>query len=130
MNLTVENSLVAWLRSLDAFEGLAIHPGQSNDEIPGDQPAIVVACESTETVGGNLYRSTVNILLTTPAMLEIEQHRTLADALRAAVYAPTGMAEAFDPAVLHGAVLLSFAESQSNERWVNTAQLVVGFTAI
>jgi len=130
MNLAIEAALASWLRSLDPFEGLAIHTGQTNEEIPGDASALVVACDTIEAVGGQLHRATASILLTTPAVLDIEHHTTLAAALRTAVYSPTALDAAFAPAVLHGAVLLSYSETQASDRWLTTAQLVLGISGI
>jgi hypothetical protein len=131
MNLIVEESLRAWLRDLPEFDGLAIHLGQSNDEIPGDQPALVCACERVEPVTLALSKAFPTLLLSTPSMLDLEQHRALVDHLRAAVYDPTDLAAAF-PSDFHlaGAILTDFSESQTDSRWLCTATLTLGIAAI
>jgi hypothetical protein len=131
MTLVVEQSLQSWLRASEDFEGLAIHTGQSNEEIPGDQPAIVCACERVEPVTTALHKATVVIVLSTPSMLDLDQHRALVDHLRAAVYEPAPLSDAF-PESLHlaGAVLTDFSESQADNRWLCTAALTLGLAAI
>lgn len=131
MNLIVEESLRAWLRDVPEFDGLAVHLGQSNDEIPGDQPALVCACERIEPVTLALHRASATLLLSTPSHLDLEQHRALVDHLRAAVYDPADLPAAFPGDVqLAGAVLTDFAESQTDSRWLCTATLTLGLAAI
>lgn len=131
MNLLIEESLQSWLRSLEAFDGLAIHTGQSSEEIPRDQPALIAACESVEMVGGPYHTARAVILLSTPSHLDIEQHRELVASLRANLTEPTGLAEAFaESAQLAGAVLNSFTESQADARWLCQAQLNLGLVAL
>ena len=132
MNLTVEQSLADWLRGLAAFDGIAIHTGQSNSEIPGDAPSIIAACESVEALTIAHHKATAAILLSTPSTLDLDQHRQLVESLRASLYALTpAFAAAFAPAAtLLGADLQSFAESQSDDRWLCTAQLTLGLAAI
>ena len=88
MNLAVEQSLTNWLRSLEAFDGIPVHTGQSSDEIPGDTPAIICAAESVEAMSTVLHKATASIVLATPSTLDLDQHRQLVDSLRAALYAP------------------------------------------
>lgn len=127
MNLLIEESLQSWLRSLEAFDGLAVHTGQSNDEIPGDQPVLIVGCDQVELIGGPYHTATATILLSTPSHLDLDQHRSLVTALRQVLTSPSGMEDAFpSSATLAGAVLNSFSESQSDSRWTCTAQLGLG----
>ena len=131
MNLSVEQSLASWLQNLPAFDGIAIHTGQSSDEIPGDAPAIICAAESVEAMSTVLHKATASIVLATPSTLDLDQHRQLVDSLRTALYAPAGISDAFAPtATLLGADLQTFAESQTEDRWVCTAQLTLGLAAI
>ena len=133
MNLLIEESLQSWLRSLEAFDGLAVHTGQSNDEIPGDQPVLIVGCDQVELVGGPYHKASATILLSTPSHLDLDQHRALVTALRQILKSSssTGMAESFTPsATLAGAVLNSFSESQSDARWVCTASITLGVVEI
>ena len=133
MNLLIESSLQSWLRSLEAFDGLAIHTGQSNDEIPNDQPALIVGCDQVELIGGPYHKASVTILLSTPSHLDLDQHRALVASLRQILKSSssTGMAESFQPtATLAGAVLNSFSESQSDARWVCTASITLGVVEI
>ena len=131
MTLLLESALASWLRTIPELEGLAIHTGQSNEEIPGDQPALIAACGQIEAVGTTLHKASVTILLSTPAHLELDQHRTLASALRAAVYNPTGLADGMpEDITLAGASLITWQESQADQRWACTANLLLGVAQI
>lgn len=131
MNLAIEQSLADWIRGLPAFDGIAVHTGQSNAEIPGDAPSIIAACESVEAMSTTLHKATAAILLSTPSTQDLDQHRQLVDGLRSALYAATALADAFAPAAtLLGADLQSFTESQTEDRWLCTAQLTLGLAAI
>jgi len=130
MNLVVEQSLADWLRGLDAFDGIAIHTGQSNAEIPGDAPSIICACESCDIVAGALYRATGAILLSTPSTLDLDQHRQLVTALRTALKSLADLTPYFTEAALAGVVLANLTESQSSDRWLATANLILGLAEI
>jgi len=130
VNLAVEQSLASWLQNLPAFDGIAIHTGQSNAEIPGDAPSIIAACESCEIVAGALYRATAAILLSTPSTLDLDQHRQLTTALRTALKSLSGLSPFFTEAALAGVVLTSLTESQSSDRWLCTANLTLGLAEI
>lgn len=126
MNIPVETSLAAWLRSLDAFDGIPVHTGQSADTIPQDQPVLFAACENVEIIGGTLSRATASIVLATPSHLEIDQHQQLTSALRTALRNLPSLATQFEGIAFAGAVLTGLTESQSDSRWICTATLVLG----
>ena len=131
MNIPVETSLAAWLRSLDAFDGIPVHTGQSAETIPQDQSVLLAGCESTEAVARGFYKATASIVLVTPAVLEnsLEAHTALAESLRSSLLAATDLADAFAPALtLAGADLRSVDDSQSDGRWVTTTALSFAFT--
>jgi hypothetical protein len=130
MNLAVEQSLATWLQNLPSFDGIAIHTGQSNEEIPADQPAVIVGCENVDPVGGPYHIATAQVVIATPGHLDLDQHRGLVTALRTALASPTDLPTAFDPLHLSGVVLTSLAESQSENRWIATASLSLGIAAI
>ena len=132
MNIPVESSLAAWLRSQVAFDGIPVHTGQSAETIPQDQSVLLAGCESTEAVARGFYKATASIVLVTPAVLEgsLEAHTALAESLRSSLLAATDLADAFAPALtLAGADLRSVDDSQSDGRWVTTAALTLAFTA-
>jgi hypothetical protein len=132
VNIPVETSLAAWLRSQPAFDGIPVHTGQSADTIPQDQPVLLAGCESTEAVARGFYKATASIVLVTPAVIEgsLETHAALADSLRSALLAATELADAFAPALtLAGADLRSVDDTQSDGRWVTTAALTIAFTS-
>ena len=132
MNIGVETSLAAWLRSQPAFDGIPVHTGQSADTIPQDQPVLLAGCESTEAVARGFYKATASIVLVTPSVIEgsLEAHAALAESLRASLLSAADLADAFAPALtLAGADLRSVDDSQSESRWVTTAALTLAFTA-
>jgi len=131
VNIPVESSLAAWLRSQPAFDGIPCHTGQSAETIPQDQSVLLAGCESTEAVARGFYKATASIVLVTPAVLEgsLEAHTALAESLRSSLLAATDLADAFAPALtLAGADLRSVDDSQSDGRWVTTAALSFAFT--
>jgi hypothetical protein len=131
VNIPVESSLAAWIRSQPAFDGIPCHTGQSAETIPQDQSVLLAGCESTEAVARGFYKATASIVLVTPAVLEgsLEAHTALAESLRSSLLAATDLAAAFAPALtLAGADLRSVDDSQSDGRWVTTAALSFAFT--
>ena len=132
MNIPVETSLAAWLRSQPAFDGIPVHTGQSAETIPQDQSVLLAGCESTEAVARGFYKATASIVLVTPSVIEgsLEAHAALAESLRSSLLSAANLAAAFAPALtLAGADLRSVDDSQSDGRWVTTAALTLAFTA-
>lgn len=132
MNLPVETSLAAWLRSQPAFDGIPVHTGQSAETIPQDQSVLLAGCESTEAVARGFYKATASIVLVTPSVIEgsLEAHAALAESLRSSLLSATDLSDAFAPALtLAGADLRSVDDTQSDGRWVTTAALTLAFTA-
>jgi hypothetical protein len=132
VNIPVETSLAAWLRSQPAFDGIPVHTGQSADTIPQDQPVLLAGCESTEAVARGFYKATASIVLVTPAVIEgsLEAHTALADSLRASLLSAAELADAFAPELsLAGADLRTMDDTQSDGRWVTTAALTLAFTS-
>lgn len=133
MNLEVESSLAAWLRATPAFDGLAVHTGQSSDPIPGDQPVLIVGVENTELIAAGFYSVTASIVLATPCILEgsLDNHSALSAALRDSLLAADNLATSFpDSLQLAGADLRTITETQQNDRWLTTAALTLGLVAI
>jgi hypothetical protein len=132
VNIPVETSLAAWLRSQPAFDGIPVHTGQSAETIPQDQSVLLAGCESTEAVARGFYKATASIVLVTPSVIEgsLEAHAALAESLRSSLLSAANLAAAFAPALtLAGADLRSVDDSQSDGRWVTTAALTLAFTA-
>ena len=131
MNLIVETSIAAWLRSLPEFEGVAIHAGQSDEEIPGDQPVLIAACEQDELVGEGLHRITGRLIISSPGHLEVETHTQLVSSLREIIYGISSLSDHMpESAHLAGAVLNSFSESQTDGRRFATAEIILGVAEI
>ena len=132
MNLEVETSLAAWLRSQPAFDGIPVHTGQSSDPIPNDQPVLIVGVNTSDVVALPLYRLSVSIVAATPCLLDgsLETHATLSANLRTAILAADQLAASFPASVtLAGAVLTSISETRESDRWLTTASLTLGLIA-
>lgn len=133
MTLEVQHALAALFRAADEFEGVAIHASSDDKEIPGDQPALVVACDTAESPVAGLYRATVQITLSTPCLLVdgLETHRTLAaflhqllgDLAQVSTHLPETLAYS-------GRHLTQWSDSREDERWLTTAELVLGIREI
>jgi hypothetical protein len=129
MNLEVETSLAAWLRSQPAFDGIPVHTGQSSDPIPNDQPVLIVGVESTEAIVRGLYKVSASIVLATPSVVDsaLDTHAALASSLKTSLLAADQLAASFAaPLTLAGADLSSWSESQQDSRWLSTAALSLG----
>jgi hypothetical protein len=129
MNLEIETAISSWLRSLPEFDGIAIHTGQSSDEIPNDQPVIIVGVDTTEVIGLSLYKITASVVLVTPSLVEgsLELHSGLSSSLRSCLISATALGAAFPAGMtLAGAVLSSLSESRQSDRWINTAAITLG----
>ncbi len=129
MNLEVETSLAAWLRSQPAFDGIPVHTGQSSDPIANDQPVLIVGVESTEAIVRGLYKVSASIVLATPSVVDaaLETHAALAASLKTSLLAADALADSFaTPLTLAGADLRTWSESQQDGRWITTAALTLG----
>lgn len=132
MTLETQNALVAYFRALPDFEGLAIHGGSDDREIPGDVPALIVACDDAESPVAGLYRVTAQVTLSTPAFAEeaLETHRTLSTALRGHLNL-AAVATFFPPGLVYsGRHLNTWAEAREENRLLATAELFVGVREI
>ena len=108
MNLQTEQSVRDWLASLEAFEGIAIHCGQSDDEIPSDEPLITVACEDINTPAATLYIASLRIIIGSPSVIEgsLDSHRSLVANLRATLADAEDMAaEQFGATIMEMTVI-------------------------
>jgi hypothetical protein len=132
MNLEVETSLAAWLRSQPAFDGIPVHTGQSSDPIPNDQPVLIVGVDSSEVIAAQLYKLSVSIVAATPCIVEgaLEAHSGISANLRTAILAADQLAASFPASItLAGAVLASISETRESDRWLTTASLTLGLIA-
>lgn len=129
MNLQTEQSVRAWLADLEAFEGIAIHCGQSDEEIPSDEPLITVACEDINTPAATLYIATLRIIVSSPSVIEdsLDSHRSLVASLRSTLADAEDMAEFFPESITcAGASINTWNESQSNNRWLSQVNMTLG----
>ncbi len=129
MNLQTEQSVRDWLASLDPFEGIAIHCGQSDEEIPSDEPLITVACEDINTPAATLYIATLRIIVSSPSVIEgsLDSHRSLVASLRSTLADAEDMAEFFPIGITcAGASVNTWNESQGGDRWLSQVNMTLG----
>lgn len=129
MNTTVEQAIAAWLESLATFEGITIHPGQSDEEIPNDRVMIYVVCNNTESPAPSLYYANVQIVISTPEIIDgnLAVHNSLVSAMRTSLREGDGF-ESFFPSSTRcvGAVVNKWDDSQDSGRWATAADITVG----
>jgi hypothetical protein len=133
MSLEVQHALASLFRAADEFDGIAIHASSDDKEIPGDQPAVVVVCDTAESPVAGLYRATVQITLSTPCLLQdgLETHRTLASVLRQQLGDLAQLSTHLPETLAYsGRHLTSWSDSREDERWLTTAELVLGIREI
>ena len=129
MNLQVEQSVRDWLASLEAFEGIAIHCGQSDEEIPNDEPLITVACEDLNTPAATLYIASVRVIVSSPSVIDgsLDSHRSLVASLRSTLGDAEAMAEFFPIGITcAGASVNTWNESQGGDRWLSQVIMTLG----
>lgn len=129
MNTTVEQAIAAWLESLATFAGITIHPGQSDEEIPNDREMIYVVCNSTQSPAPSRYYASVQIVITTPEIIEgnLAVHTSLVSAMRTALREGNGFGSFFpDSTRCSGAVINKWDDSQDSGRWTTSADITLG----
>lgn len=133
MTLEIQHALAALFRTAEAFDGLAIHASSDDQEIPGDQSALVVACDTAESPVAGLYRATVQITLSTPCILQdgLEAHRALATVLRQQLGDLARLSTHLPETLAYsGRHLSQWNDSREDDRWLTTAELAVGVREI
>jgi hypothetical protein len=129
MNTTIERAFAAWLKSLTAFANVAIHAGQSEEEIPNDYPVIYVVCSGTDAPASMLYVGSVSVVISTPEILDdgLTQHDQLVANMRTALRDTSAIPAFFPPAVTCAGVELNkWDDQQDGGRWTTAADITVG----
>lgn len=129
MNTTIEQAIAAWLASVSAFTGIAIHAGQSDEEIPNDYPVIYIVCNSTDSPAPSLYSAAVQVVISTPEIIadNLDVHKSLVASLRTLLREADGMAAFFpDSTRCVGAVINKWDDAQDSGRWTTAADLTLG----
>jgi hypothetical protein len=129
MNTTIEKAFAEWLASFSGFEGINIHPGQSDEEIPNDEAIVYIVCNSTNSPASSLYIASVQIVISTPEVIEgnIEVHKGIVESLRTA-FRQAELLSSFFPStiVCMGSVLNKWDDAQNDGRWTTAADITVG----
>ena len=129
MNTTIEQAIAAWLASVSAFASIAIHAGQSAEEIPNDYPVIYVVCNNTESPAHSLYSAIVQVIISTPEIIEgnLAVHTSLVSSLRDLLREADAMAQFFpDSTCCVGAAINKWDDSQDSGRWTTAADMTLG----
>jgi len=132
MNTTIEQALADWLASKSAFDGITIHPGQSDEEIPNDLVMIYIVCSNTESPANRLYVASVQIVITTPECTgSLGDHKALVASLKAALFDAEEIADFFPSGTAcKGASLNFWADAQDSNRWTTSADMTFGIVDI
>jgi len=133
MNAAIETSLRDWLLSTVPFADSSIHTGQSAETIPGDAPVVFCACETVDPVAMGYFKFTAQLIISTPCVIEesLPTHLALSDALKAELYDIAPLVDFLPPSMhLAGVTLNAFGQSQASERWLTTAEIVLGVIEI
>ena len=129
MNTTIEQAIAAWIASLSAFARIAIHAGQSDEEIPNDIPVIYVVCNNTESPAPSLYSASVQIIISTPEVIvdNLDVHQSLVASMRTALREVDGFPDFFPASTrCAGAVINKWDDAQDSGRWTTAADLTLG----
>ena len=129
MNVVIEQSVAAWIKADRAFDGVAIHAGQSDQEIPNDYPVIYVVCNNTESPALSLYSANVQIVISTPEIIvgNLSIHESIVESLRELLRTADSMEKNFPlSARCVGACINKWDDSQDSGRWTTAASLTLG----
>lgn len=138
--LSVEKCMAAYLRGVTGIANVVpVHESISADDVNMDASAIVVEAGDTEHRGGNLYLSTLNVSLRSPAPSVAQgDHSARWTLVSNALANQTNMATSFASTISTGALGIAFQGryvrnlnvSTSDRAWVNAAEVAVGVSTV
>jgi hypothetical protein len=138
--LNVEKCMAVYLRSVTGIANvIPVHESITADDIDLEKSAIVVEAENTEHTSGNLYLSTVNVSLRSPALSVTQaDHLSRWSLVAGALNNQSSMASSFTSTISTGALGITFngryvrsiSTSTSDRSWINAAEVAVGIGTI
>lgn len=138
--LNVEKCMAVYLRGVTGIANvIPVHESITAEDVNLEKSAIVVEAENTEHTSGNLYLSTVNVSLRSPA-LSVTQADHLAhwSLVAGALENQSNMAASFASTIstgnlgitFNGRYVRSISTSTTDRAWVNAAEVAVGIGTI
>jgi len=138
--LNVEKCLATYLEGVTGIANvIPVHESISAEDVDLNNSAIVVEADATEHTSGNLYLSTVNVSLRSPA-LSVTQADHLArwTLVANALANQTNMAASFATTISTGSLGITFngryvrsiSTSTSDRAWINAAEVAVGIGTV
>jgi hypothetical protein len=138
--LNVEKCMANYLRSVTGITDVVpVHESITADDVDLEKSAIVVEAADTEHTSGNLYLSTVNVSLRSPA-LSVTQANHLArwTLVADALNNQAAMASSFTSTISTGAMAITFngryvrsmSVSTSERAWINAAEVAIGTATV
>jgi hypothetical protein len=138
--LNVEKCMATYLRGVTGIVNvIPVHESISAEDVDLNKSAIVVEADATEHTSGNLYLSTVNVSLRSPA-LSVTQSEHIArwSLVAGALENRANMATSFASTISTGALGIAFrgryvrsiSTSTSDRAWINAAEVAVGIGTV
>lgn len=138
--LSVEKCMSNYLEGVTGIAGVVpVHEGITADDVDLDASAIVVESTESEHKSGNLYLSTVNVSLRSPATsVTLSDHTTRWGLVAAALDNQSNMAASFASTISTGQLGIVFGGryvrnlslSTSERAWISSADVAVGFSTV
>lgn len=138
--LNVEKCMATYLEGVAGIASvIPVHESISAEDVDLNKSAIVVEAESTEHTSGNLYLSTVNVSLRSPALSVTQaEHIARWSLVAGALENQTNMATSFASTISTGALGIAFggryvrsiSTSTSDRAWINAAEVAVGIGTV
>lgn len=138
--LNVEKCMATYLRGVTGIVNvIPVHESISAEDVDLNKSAIVVEADATEHTSGNLYLSTVNVSLRSPALSVTQaEHIARWSLVAGALENQTNMATSFAVTISTGALGIAFggryvrsiSTSTSDRAWINAAEVAVGIGTV
>lgn len=138
--LSVEKCMAAYLEGVTGIAGVVpVHEGITADDVNLDASAIVVESTESEHKSGNLYLSTVNVSLRSPATsVTLADHTARWSVVAGALENQSNMANSFTATISTGQLGITFGGryirnmslSTSDRAWITSADVAVGIAAV
>ena len=129
MNMEIETAVAAWIGSISDLMGMAIHPGQTDEEIPNDEPVIFVACDSAAATAPSLYIASVKIIISSPVVItgSLAAHKAAVAILRSSISDSAAIANQFaQPLSCRGGSMSGWDDSRTQTHWTTEITLTLG----
>jgi hypothetical protein len=138
--LSVEKCMATYLEGVTGIAGVVpVHEGITADDVDLDASAVVVESSESEHKSGNLYLSTVNVSLRSPATsVSLADHTARWALIASALENQSNMAASFASTISTGQLGITFGGryirnltlSTSDRAWITSADVAVGIASV